>query len=82
VERKLCPNCGAYWACDCEFEQPPRPPIERPLPITELAMPAVAGCDHDWIEVVGVAIDDDIGDETARVLSCRLCGLYAVHVES
>lgn len=75
MEQKLCPRCGAYWACDCESSEPASP-------IAELTIPAGDGCNHDWTEVVGVEIDNGTNDETVRVLGCRLCGLYAVRVVS
>jgi hypothetical protein len=75
MQQKLCPRCGAYWACDCKFDEPA-------LPLEQLTLPVIDGCNHDWIEVVGVELDNSVGDETARVMSCRLCGLYAVHVTS
>jgi hypothetical protein len=93
VDAKLCPKCGAYWACDCVIEAPPperSPPAERALPRRELAAPApqeelepprimqAAGCQHDWTEVVGVELDEDASFGEAQVLVCRLCGLYAV----
>ena len=34
-------------------------------------------CQHDWVEAVGVDRDEDFPEE-ARVVMCRLCGLYAV----
>jgi hypothetical protein len=75
MEQRLCPRCGAYWACDCTFEEPP-------LPVEELTLPPVQGCRHDWVEVVGVELDGAGSGETARVMGCRLCGLYAVRVAS
>jgi hypothetical protein len=33
-------------------------------------------CDHDWAEAVGVELDLELSE--ARVVVCRLCGLYAV----
>jgi hypothetical protein len=77
MDQRLCPRCGAYWACDCKFEEP-----EPALPIEELTLPPVEGCQHDWVEVVGVELDDVGSAETARVMACRLCGLYAVRVAS
>jgi hypothetical protein len=65
VSQKLCPRCGAYWRCDCLVE--------------ELSFVADARCEHDWVDAVGVELDSDGLDlETAKVLVCRLCGLYAV----
>jgi hypothetical protein len=60
----LCPRCGAYWGCDCRLE--------------DLEPPSLPGCDHDWVEAVAVEVNVDLGDAPARVLVCRLCGLYAV----
>lgn len=62
---KLCPRCGAYWACDC-------PPLE------ELSYIPVADCEHDWTEAVGVEVEMDVESEESHVFVCRLCGLYAV----
>jgi hypothetical protein len=86
VESKLCPKCGAYWACDCIIEAPspsrlPPPPRDLPAPSEELEAPKIlqaAGCEHDWTEVVGVELDEDADYGEAQVLVCRLCGLYAV----
>jgi hypothetical protein len=64
MARDLCPRCGAYWRCDCQLE--------------ELSLPAVAGCDHDWIDAVGVALDFEAVSEDSRVVVCRHCGLYAI----
>jgi hypothetical protein len=38
----------------------------------------MAGCDHDWVEVVAVEVDFEVKDERAKVTVCRHCGLYAV----
>ena len=62
---ELCPRCGAYWACDGRLEQP--------------GPPSTPGCEHDWVEAVAVAIDLDLPSQRAKVLVCRLCGLYAVN---
>ena len=70
VKEKFCPQCGAYWDCDCVFEEPP--------PVDWAPMPTEGGCDHDWVEVLGVELDDDLQSENAQVFVCRLCGLYAV----
>ena len=89
MEAKLCPRCGAYWACDCVIEAPPpqrvppRPPRELTAPPAQeqLEPPPLmqaAGCPHDWAEVVGVELDDDASFGEAQVLVCRLCGIYAV----
>jgi hypothetical protein len=85
VNQKLCPKCGAYWSCDCVIEAPPPPPLVRPSRRTEVrdlvidarTEPASA-CEHDWVDAVGVDLDEDIAMPEARVLVCRLCGLYAV----
>ncbi|HEY4686041.1 MAG TPA: hypothetical protein VII57_08350 [Dehalococcoidia bacterium] len=66
MEEKLCPRCGAYWRCDCRLEE------LAPVALTE------GGCEHDWSEAVGVEVDGDLGLYDARVVVCRLCGLYAV----
>jgi hypothetical protein len=63
---RLCPKCGAYWRCDCIIEE-----LVPTLDIT---------CNHDWIDAVGVEHDAEAYPEGARVLMCRLCGLYAVAV--
>jgi hypothetical protein len=79
MESKLCPKCGAYWACDCVIEQAQPPARSRllrddgpPEPMALLATPT-AGCQHDWTQ-----LDDDVDMGEAQVLVCRLCGLYAV----
>ena len=59
----LCPRCGAYWACGCAVE--------------ELAFIPDVDCEHDWVEVVGVELDGEVGFETSRVYGCRLCGKFA-----
>ena len=77
MEARLCPNCGAYWQCDCRIEAPPPPPADAARP--EDPAPRMRyedACQHDWAETVGVDIDIDLTDR--RVLVCRLCGLYAV----
>jgi hypothetical protein len=63
---ELCPRCGAYWGCDCRLE--------------DLKQPSEPGCHHDWVEAVAVDLDFDVSDRRAKVLVCRLCGLYAVNV--
>jgi hypothetical protein len=63
-EVSLCPRCGAYWRCDCSFED------LNPL--------VDAACSHDWAEAIGVEIDDDLAPEGAAVYLCRLCGIYSV----
>jgi len=74
MESKLCPRCGAYWKCDCTFEV-----IEMREPeLEKLAFPAKPGCVHDWVEAVGVEIEDDLVQGEAQVMVCRLCGIYAV----
>lgn len=84
MESKLCPKCGAYWDCDCVIDAPPPRLLARPRredappePTALLAAPN-AGCQHDWTEVVGVELDEDAALAEARVLVCRLCGLYLV----
>ena len=65
MSEKLCPKCGAYWRCNCVIEELSYVPDPR--------------CEHDWADAVGVELDsDEIVLEKARVLVCRLCGLYAV----
>jgi hypothetical protein len=64
MEVRLCPKCGAYWRCGCGIE--------------ELAFPADEGCSHDWADAVGIELDGDLGLYDARVVVCRLCGLFAV----
>jgi len=83
MESKLCPKCGAYWDCDCVIEAPRRllsrePRDDAPPEPTALLAAPNAACQHDWSEVVGVELDDDASLAEARVLVCRLCGLYAV----
>jgi hypothetical protein len=46
--------------------------------LEKLAFPAKPGCQHDWIEAVGVEIEDDLVQGEAQVMVCRLCGIYAV----
>ncbi len=58
----LCPKCGAYWGCNCATE--------------ELAYIPDLDCMHDWVEVVGVELDEEVGAETSRVYGCRLCGKF------
>jgi hypothetical protein len=71
VKERLCPKCGAYWVCDCSFDEPARVDWSRTS--------AGPGCDHDWTEVLGVDLDEAVSHAgEARVLLCRLCGLYAV----
>jgi hypothetical protein len=60
----LCPKCGAYWRCGCSLEALAFEPLRR--------------CQHDWVDAVGIAMDDDLLPDGAGVLVCRLCGLYAV----
>ncbi len=62
---RLCPRCGAYWACDCE-------------PADAAGLSPDGGCDHDWSEVVAVELERDAYPEGVRVVLCRRCGLYAV----
>lgn len=61
----LCPKCGAYWRCNCATE--------------ELVFTPDANCEHDWVEVVGVELDEEIGTETGQVYSCRLCGKFSAN---
>jgi hypothetical protein len=62
----LCPRCGAYWRCSC-----PPPGVEPFLPD-----PA---CEHDWTSAVGVELlEDDLAEAGARVMLCRLCGIYGI----
>lgn len=64
MSERLCPKCGAYWQCDCRFD--------------ELAIPVDTACNHDWTEAVGVEVNGDLDLTQPQVLVCRLCGLYAV----
>jgi hypothetical protein len=74
MESSFCPRCGAYWQCGCKYDV-----IEIKQPVAEkLAFPVTPGCQHDWIEAVGVEIDDDLVIGEAQVMVCRLCGIYAV----
>lgn len=41
-------------------------------------MPADPGCDHDWIDAVGVELFVDLDNRDAHVVVCRLCGSYTV----
>jgi hypothetical protein len=70
ADERFCPKCGAYWRCDCRFDEPPG--------VDWHAAAVDGGCLHDWTEVLGVELDEDIAQEQAKVLLCRLCGLYAV----
>jgi hypothetical protein len=71
MDARLCPRCGAYWQCDCRFDDILLPPSAADLPVD-------SGCLHDWIEAIGVEVDEGFDLEEARVLVCRLCGLYSV----
>ena len=64
MSERLCPKCGAYWACDCT--------LQELMPFKD------DGCQHDWMDAVGVELVDALDPQTSRVLVCRLCGLYAV----
>ena len=59
----LCPKCGAYWDCGCEYE------------VTAPAALSGPPCDHDWISTVGI---DRIAEfeDALEIMMCRLCGLY------
>jgi hypothetical protein len=71
---RLCPRCGAYWECDCKFDE-----VRMDSRIwDELTQPSDDGCPHDWTVAVGVTLDIESEASEARVLVCRLCGLYAV----
>jgi hypothetical protein len=70
MEQRFCPKCGAYWQCECILDEP------------TLRLPETLGCEHDWTETVGVEIDASLDLNGARVVVCRLCGLYAVAQES
>ena len=59
----LCPKCGAYWACSCLIE--------------DLVFIPDVDCEHDWAEIVGVELDEEIGNEASQVYGCRLCGRFA-----
>lgn len=41
-------------------------------------MPAEAGCEHDWLDAVGVELLADTDSPDAHVVVCRLCGAYSV----
>lgn len=78
MESSYCPKCGAYWKCDCRFDV-----VEmRPRDLENLAFPTAPGCQHDWIEAVGVNVDEDLVFGEAQVLVCRLCGIYSVQEKS
>jgi hypothetical protein len=64
TDATLCPRCGAYWRCDCRFEDL-NPIVDRT-------------CAHDWNEAMGVEVDEELAPDGARVYVCRLCGLYSV----
>jgi hypothetical protein len=70
VADKLCPKCGAYWACDCV--------IEYEVDVAALAMPVAEGCQHDWLDAVGVELHLESAETEAHVVVCRFCGIYAV----
>ena len=70
MAERLCPKCGAYWACDCVLD-------DVQAFGTSLGPLTDPGCEHDWVDAVGVDRDEVLPDG-ARVLMCRLCGLYAV----
>jgi hypothetical protein len=70
VDERFCPKCGAYWKCDCRFDDPPA--------VDWSAQRVESGCNHDWNEVLGVDLDETLTQGEALVLVCRLCGLYAV----
>ena len=40
------------------------------------------GCSHDWSEALGVEVDEQLVSGEARVMVCRLCGLYSVEERS
>ncbi len=67
---RFCPKCGAYWACDCD--------LTADLPAAVAFQPSTPGCDHDWSDVVAVEVERDDFPTEARVVVCRLCGIYAV----
>ena len=72
VEGRFCPTCGAYWRCDCEPD------------VSALAYLPVQGCEHDWVETVGVDLDEALGvdSSSSQVMTCRLCGIYAVEART
>ncbi len=72
MEQILCPKCGAYWACDCIIE-PDYSPFDA-----SLSTPIDPGCDHDWLDAVGVELLVETDNPDAHVVVCRLCGSYAV----
>jgi len=63
MAERLCPRCGAYWRCGCVLD--------------DWRQPEAPGCPHDWVEAVGVEVEDEAQDG-ASVLLCRLCGRYEV----
>ena len=69
MSARLCPKCGAYWKCDCTLDDVYDP--------AKLSPPLDPSCNHDWTDVVSVEIDETFGSN-AKVIVCRLCGLYAV----
>lgn len=68
MAERLCPKCGAYWRCECSLEE---------ALLAGSSADAMA-CEHDWADAVGVDVDGDLGLYDAKVVVCRLCGLYAV----
>lgn len=81
MAERLCPKCGAYWACGCELEVPPAGLSARPIDAgdrTSYGQPLDVTCAHDWVDAIGVEHDQEAFPEGARVLMCRLCGIYAV----
>ena len=68
MAERFCPKCGAYWSCDCALD--------------DLTFTPDAGCEHDWIEAVGVELNEQFSLEDTQVYLCRLCGVYAVRDRS
>ena len=68
-KRACCPKCGAYWGCGCELAD-------------ALSLEGSAGCAHDWNDVVAVEVEHEAYPGPARVVVCRLCGIYSVLSEA
>jgi hypothetical protein len=81
MAERLCPKCGAYWACGCELEVPSVAHLQQRVASSDAAsfgQPVDVLCPHDWVDAVGVEHDQEAFPEGTRVLMCRLCGIYAV----
>jgi len=73
MAERLCPKCGAYWRCECALDDLPAGQAGAAL-----SLPVDPSCGHEWADAVGVELDGDLGLYDAKVVVCRLCGLYAV----